>query len=84
MHCPVTRKRSFESREIAEEALRHHHTRQFHADDQGPVNVYECDHCGQWHFTSKGPVHQLLQDASFKDHMKREREAFHWERRLRR
>lgn len=83
MRCPVTGKVSFDSEIIAEEALLSHHARQFHQPGQGPINVYECDHCGCWHFTSKGEVHHQLNSEKTLDRLNRERLGNHWERKLR-
>ncbi len=84
MHCPVTRKVSFISKSLAEEALFSHHARQFHLNHTGPINVYQCDECGDWHFTSKGDPHPDLFSDDVQSRLKKEREATHWERRLRR
>lgn len=51
--------------------------------NSGPVNVYACDDCGEWHFTSKGEVHQLLQSADVQKRIADQREADFWERKLR-
>ncbi len=83
MHCPVTRKTSYDSKVLAEEALFSHQARQFHAPGHGPINVYECEHCGAWHFTSKGAPHPDLEKAQAKGTLDREREANFWERKLR-
>lgn len=81
MHCSVTRKVSFDSEIIAEEALISHQSRQFHQNGGGPINVYQCEHCNAWHFTSKGPVHPKLLNE--KGDIDLGRESSYWERRLR-
>jgi hypothetical protein len=83
MFCPVTRKVAYDSEAIALEALFQHHIRQHHPDGRGPINIYECDHCGQWHFTSKGDRHPELDTPEGKARIKKEREGTYWERRLR-
>jgi hypothetical protein len=83
MFCSVTRKRSFDSEELALEALFQHHISQHHPDGRGPVNFYLCDHCSQWHFTSKGEPHFKLVSEEGKSRIKKEREGTYWERRLR-
>lgn len=62
MKC-ISGKLGFESREEAEEALVENHIHYKHRSGMGPLNVYPCMDCGQWHFTSKGPMNQQLQDA---------------------
>ncbi len=84
MHCPVTRKVCFDSEVIAEEALLSHHARQFHRNHSGPINIYQCEHCGSWHFTSKGEIHPKLRAPEQLAQLRKEREAFDWERKLRR
>ena len=83
MNCHVTGKISFDSEVIAEEALLSHHARQFHQPGQGPTNIYQCDHCSCWHFTSKGEVHSALQSDDSRARLERERLGTHWERKLR-
>ena len=83
MKCRVTGKVSFDSEIIAEEALLSHHARQFHQEGSGPINIYECQHCGCWHFTSKGEIHPELQSESTKERLAKERLGYHWERKLR-
>lgn len=83
MHCPVTRKVCYDSAVLAEEALLSHHARQYHASGSGPINIYLCDHCHTWHFTSKGEPHPKLAEAIKQGALDREREANHWERKLR-
>ena len=83
MHCPITRKRSFQDESTALEALVNNHSRNFHDVEAGPRNIYACQHCGNWHFTSKGEVHPFLTDEENKSQMKADRLAWHWERKLR-
>ncbi len=84
MYCSVTRKVAYDSEVLAEEALVSHHIRQFHRQHSGPTNIYQCDHCGSWHFTSKGERHPALDSQEERQEMDRLREALHWERKLRR
>ncbi|WP_420578471.1 hypothetical protein [Ekhidna sp.] len=76
-------KRSFDSHTLAEEALIQHHIRNDYQKGQGPLNVYECQECGNWHFTSQGPEHELFGDPEMVKRIESERRAFLWERRLR-
>lgn len=72
-------KRSFESEQLAEEALIQNHIRNEYRAGQGPINIYECDECGCWHFTSKGMKHDLFNDEEVIHRINAERRAFHWE-----
>lgn len=77
-----TQKVCYDSQEIAEEALLQNHAKNNYAEGQGPVNVYECDICGCYHFTSKGNTHPILREQ--KGRIDRLREANYWEDRFRR
>ena len=83
MFCSVSRKVSYASEALALEALIQHHIRQHHSPGKGPVNIYLCNHCGEWHFTSKGEHHPELQLPETQARIKKEREGLYWERRLR-
>lgn len=80
MNC-VTGKVCFDSQELAEEALVENHARYYRGTNNGPINVYKCHDCGQYHFTSKGEVNKILNDK--KNDINTQREANHWERKLR-
>ena len=75
-------KKCFEDEFLATEALIQNHVINDHTFGAGPINVYECDMCGYWHFTSKGVRHEVLDDPDLRDRIKREREGHFWERRL--
>jgi len=77
-----TQKVCYDSKEIAEEALLQNHAKNNYAEGQGPINVYECDICGCYHFTSKGSTHPILKKQ--KGRIDRLREANYWEDRFRR
>lgn len=78
----ITGKRSFADEELALEALIQHHIINDYPPNQGPINVYECSECGNWHFTSKG-TNKILDNPDIKNRIKKERIANQWERRLR-
>ncbi|TRX48925.1 hypothetical protein FNH22_28220 [Fulvivirga sp. M361] len=82
MSCP-SHKRAYVSREQSEEALIQHHIHFHHGENNGPTNVYQCDHCGGWHFTSKAPLAAILQEEETQKRIKKERIAADWERKLR-
>lgn len=81
MNC-TTGKRIFYSKELAEEALIANHQRFHHREGQGPINVYECHECGNWHFTSKGDINDLLKDPAIKSEINQQRQAMDWEKRF--
>lgn len=83
MFCPVSKKVIYQTDELALEALIQHHIRNFHQQGRGPKNIYLCDHCGLWHFTSKGEPHPELESSDVKERIKKEQLGEYWERRLR-
>ncbi|WP_424961053.1 hypothetical protein [Ekhidna sp.] len=76
-------KRAFDSVALAEEALIQHHIRNDYKKGEGPINVYECRECGNWHFTSKGTEHELFNDKKIVKRIEGERRAFLWEQKFR-
>ena len=81
MNC-VSGKNAYSSRDLAIEALIQNRIRNFHDDHSGPLNVYECEHCGEWHFTSRKPQADELTDPDVRRRIERERIANDWERKL--
>ncbi len=77
----ISSKRCFYDEEIALEALVLHHILNDYPFSQGPSNVYQCEECGSWHFTSKSR-NSLLDDPAIVKRIKDAREASLWERRL--
>src|SRR5690606_2000382 len=59
--CP-TGKRAYLSEEIALEALIGAWVHYDRSRGDGPVAIYRCDDCGQYHLTSKGPMHETLKN----------------------
>ncbi len=54
-------KRSYSSEAIAVEALIEAHVHFNYGKRSGPVAVYQCDECGQFHLTSTGTINEKLQ-----------------------
>lgn len=80
MPCP-SGKNQYLSQAIAEDALIEARTR--HGDERsGPVNVYLCEECGQWHLTSKGGMNQRLADYMRSGKLKLNQEANRWKAKL--
>jgi hypothetical protein len=61
-HCP-SGKRFFTTLTQAEDALLEAHIVYEYKSGQGPVAVYKCEDCGYYHFTSRGPMNERLQQA---------------------
>ncbi len=61
MKC-VSGKNSYDSEEVAKEALIQNRIRFNHRKGSGPINIYECSDCGAWHFTSTGVEASFLND----------------------
>lgn len=68
---------------LAEEALIQHQVINDYGVGEGPVNVYLCDDCGYWHFTSKGKRSNIFDDPEVVSRIKADRRANYWERKLR-
>ncbi len=79
----ISQKRFYDTEQLALDALIQYHIRNAFEKNQGPKNIYQCDNCGGWHFTSKGNYHTYLTDAEGKEYIKKERKAFYWEKKLR-
>ena len=79
----ISGKRLYADKQLAEEALIQHHIRNEFSNHQGPINVYQCEECGNWHFTSKGNKNILLDDEEVVKRIGKERLAFQWERKFR-
>ena len=73
----ASNKKVYATRELAEEALIEAHS-QFEYKGGGPIAVYQCEDCGYFHFTSKGPVNQKLAEQLKGGNIKRAREANQW------
>lgn len=68
--------------EEAEEALILHLGSHQYAQGTGPVNVYPCDFCEGYHFTSKGAAHPMLDNQKVKTRIAKLRQASDWENRF--
>jgi hypothetical protein len=50
---------------------------------QGPVTVYCCEDCGNYHFTSSGSMHPRLDELLKSGNTRLTRTASEWEKKLR-
>ena len=80
----ITGKRVYPTEQIAEEVLIEAWTRYDYKRNEGPVAVYQCDDCGRYHLTSKGPMNEKLASALAEGKIKKQKEARRWEEKFRR
>lgn len=50
----------YPTQQVAEDVLIEARTRYDYAQGYGPVGVYKCDDCGEYHLTSQGPMNEKL------------------------
>lgn len=76
--CP-SNKDFYHNKEAAEEALILHLGRNHYAPGAGPINVYKCQFCEGYHFTSKGEPSHLLNDPEVKRRIDLLRQSSEWD-----
>jgi len=79
MNKCVTGKRLYQSSQLAEEALIEAHIRFDYRTGEGPVAVYLCDDCGEYHLTSRGPMNSHLAALIANGAIKKQKEANRWQ-----
>lgn len=79
-----TGKRAFFDEEAAIEALIQSKIDHHHKIDQGAINVYRCEFCNEWHLTSKGELHKVLNEPQVLSRIKRGQTGRYWEEKYRR
>lgn len=77
MKC-VTGKIGYETEELATEALIQNRIRNNHREGSGPINVYQCAECSEWHFTSKGEASKALKNPETVERIRKERQMMEW------
>lgn len=75
-------KKIYTSQPMAEDALLEAWIRFNVKEGNGPIAVYQCEDCGNYHLTSKGPMNEKLAKYLAEGKMKRDQEARWWEDRL--
>ena len=83
MNRCISGKRVYSSEQIAEEVLIEAWTRYDYNGDRGPIAVYKCDDCGQYHLTSRGPMNEKLANALADGKISQQKEARRWEDKFR-
>jgi hypothetical protein len=84
MKTCVSGKKAYSTQAIAEEVLIEAHTRYDYGRTTGPIAVYLCDDCGQYHLTSQGQMNERLEQYLKEGKIKRSKEANQWESKWRR
>jgi hypothetical protein len=79
----VSNKKVYLNREVAEEALIESHS-QFEHQGGGPIAVYQCEDCGYFHLTSKGPINPRLAALKKGGEIDRARQANQWLHKIKR
>jgi hypothetical protein len=79
----ISGKRVYASQEIAEDVLIEAWTRYEYNNNTGPISVYKCDDCGNYHLTSRGPMNERLAKALADGKIRQQKEARRWEDRFR-
>lgn len=74
----ISGKRIYFTRQIAEDALIESWTRFNYTANNGPVAVYQCEECGHFHLTSRGPMNEKLSKALAEGGIGRQKEANRW------
>jgi hypothetical protein len=83
MKCP-TGKKIYPTENLAVEALIGAHTAYNYPSGQGPIAVYQCEECGNYHLTSRGPMNAHLAELIAKGDIKKQKTADEWEEKIKR
>jgi len=78
----VSNKKVYPSKEIAEDALIEAHMQFEYTRGNGPIAVYKCEDCANYHLTSQGPINPKLEQLMKDGRIDRQREANQWLRRI--
>ncbi|MEQ1586138.1 MAG: hypothetical protein ABL895_09685 [Cyclobacteriaceae bacterium] len=79
--CP-TGKRLYLSEQLAEDALIEAHVHFDYRSGSGPVAVYQCEECGNYHLTSRGPMNTRLSQLLTNGTIQKQKEAARWQGRF--
>ena len=76
MKCP-SGKRIYHSKQLAEDALLELWSKNDYKHG-GPINIYQCEDCGNFHMTSKGLVNNRLAQYLSDNRSRIDKEANRW------
>lgn len=79
----VSGKNSYPTPAEAEDALVALHARIAYPPNKGPISIYQCSDCGEYHFTSEGEMNARLARLMADGSIRRMREANRWKDKLR-
>lgn len=74
----VTGKKMYATKELAEQALIQAWVKNDYPQGKGPVAVYLCNDCRQFHLTSSGPMNSSLEEFIKQGKLKLQKEADYW------
>jgi hypothetical protein len=78
----VTGKKMYLTLEMAEDALIEAWIKNDYSTGKGPVTVYQCDDCKEFHLTSLGEMNTRLLQFIKEGKLKRQKEANFWSDKL--
>ncbi len=74
-----TGKRLYHTEQLAEDALIEAHIHFDYRSGGGPVAVYQCDECGEFHLTSREPMNARLAQQLKDGTIQKQKEASRWQ-----
>jgi hypothetical protein len=74
----VTGKKMYPSQEMAEQALINAWVKNDYPEGRGPVAVYRCNDCKEFHLTSSGTMNPVLESFIKEGKLKMQKEAAYW------
>ena len=80
----ISHKKVYLTEAIAEDALIEARTQYNYPAGSGPIAVYRCDDCGNYHLTSQGTINQKLSLYMSQGKINREKEANAWLKKIKR
>lgn len=79
MSCSTGKNGYYTEKEVQEALIRSHIK-----FNKAAINYYQCNDCGEFHLTSQGALHSLINEPKVQERIKRERKSQEWEGRFRR
>ncbi len=78
MNTCISGKKLYQTYNLAVDALIEARIRFDFKPGSGPIAVYLCEDCGQYHLTSKGKMNETLEKEISKGKIKLQKEASRW------